>query len=227
MPIAPSEPLSKNQKHLRLFAHPEKACEKFADIEKRASLFVESPTTQDLIDAIHHNNTVLIEDINLKDGLAGFEAPPGDLALSLTTLTAYLIDTTAVIDYFLLHKTTLHPVLCEQILTSTHEVVTNAMLWSNLEVDYPNKRQKCLNFGDLIKKQLKNKKLAQRLLKLNFHLTSASIDVVIMSTGKEFDWHHAISKISSDVQGLAIVHSFADDVIAEDNGKTLRLRFYV
>jgi hypothetical protein len=227
MPIASFENPSKNQKHLRLFQNPKRAGESFSDMEKRSVLFTESPTTQDLIDAIHHNNTILIEDINLKDGLAGFEASPGDLALSLTTLTAYLIDITAVIDHFLLHKTTLHPVLCEQILTSTHEVVTNALLWSNLEVDYPNKRQKCLNFGDSIKKQLKNKELAQRLLKINFHLATESIDVVIMSTGKEFDWHHAISNISSDVQGLAIVHSFADDVIAENNGKALRLRFYI
>jgi hypothetical protein len=227
MPIPSFENSSKSKKHLRFFANPKRACESFSDMEKRAVLFTESPTTQDLIDAIHHNNTILIEDINLKDGLAGFEAPPGDLALSLTTLTAYLIDITAVIDHFLLHRTTLHPVLCEQILTSTHEVVTNALLWSNLEVDYPNKRQKCLNFGDSIKKQLKNNKLAQRLLKINFHLAPESVDVVIMSAGKEFDWCHAISNISSDVQGLAIIHSFADDVIAENNGKALRLRFYI
>lgn len=226
MPIAPSE---KSNKIQGIGDHPKtsrRASGKSVSLTKRSALFVTSPTTQDLIDAIHNDKTILIEDINLKRGLNGFEAPPGDLALSLTTLTAYIIDIIAVIDHFLLHKTFLHPVLCEQILTSTHEVVTNAILWSNLEVDSPNNRQKSLNFCDLIKARLENKALAQRLLKLNFHLNPECVEVVIISGGKGFDWHHAVSKISSDVQGLAIIRSFADEVIAEEDGKILRLRFY-
>jgi len=227
MPIAPSEKALKNQGQLGSFPRPSKKIPgESVNLKKRVALFASSPTTQDLIDAIHNDNTILIEDANLKRGLSGFEAPPGDLALSLTTLTAYIIDIIAVIDYFLLHKTLLHPVLCEQILTSTHEVVTNAILWSNLEVDCPDNRQKTLNFCDLIKTRLKNKALAQRLLKVNFHIKPEWIDVVIISAGKGFDWQHAISKISSDVQGLAIIRSFADEVTAEENGKILRLRFY-
>lgn len=227
MPIAPSEKTHKNQGHLDSFSKPsKKTSRKPASLTKRAVLFATSPTTQDLIDAIHNDSSILIEDTNLKRGLSGFEAPPGDLALSLTTLTAYIIDITAVIDHFLLHKTFLHPVLCEQILTSTHEVVTNAILWSNLEVDSPNNRQKSLNFCDLIKTRLKDQTLAQRLLKMNFHINPEWIDVVIISAGKGFDWPHAVSKISSDVQGLAIIHSFADEVTAEENGTILRLRFY-
>lgn len=73
---------------------------------------------------------------------------------------------------------------------------------------------------------MENKALAQRLLKLNFHLNPECVDVVIISGGKGFDWHHAVSKISSEVQGLAIIRSFADEVIAEEDGKILRLRFY-
>ena len=228
MPIVPSEKVSKNQEgHLDSFPKPSKKTPgRSASLTKRAALFASSPTTQDLIDAIQNDSTILIEDTDLKRGLNGFEAPPGDFALSLTTLTAYIVDIIAVIDYFLLHKTLLHPVLCEQILTSTHEVVTNAVLWSNLEVDCPNNRQKSLNFCDLIKIRLKNKALAQRLLKVNFHIKPEWIDVVIISAGKGFDWQHAVSKISSDVQGLAIIHSFADEVTAEENGKILRLRFY-
>jgi hypothetical protein len=226
MPIAPSEKAHKNEE-LDPFSKPSKRISgKSASLTKRTALFAISPTTQDLIDAIHNDHTILIEDTNLKRGLNGFEAPPGDLALSLTTLTAYIIDIIAVIDYFLLHKTFLHPVLCEQILTSTHEVVTNAILWSNLEVNCPDNRQKSLNFCDLIKTRLKDKALAQRLLKVNFHINPEWVDVVIISAGKGFDWHHAVSKISSDVQGLAIIHSFADEVTAEENGKILRLRFY-
>ncbi len=228
MPIAPSEKVRKNQEQLPSFPKPSrKTSRDLSTVTKRAALFAASPTTQDLIDAIHHGNTILIEGATLKRGLAGFEAPPGDLALSLTTLTAYIIDITAVIDHFLLHKTCLHPVLCEQILTSTHEVITNAILWSNLEVDCQNNRQKSLDFCDLIKERLKNKVLARRLLKLNFHLNSKWVDVVIISAGKGFDWLQAVSKISSDVQGLAIIQSFSDEIIAEDDGKILRLRFYV
>lgn len=228
MPIAPSKKAPKNQGPLDSFpkSSSKKTPEKSASLTKRTLLFASSPTTQDLIDAIQNNSTILIEDTNLKRGLSGFEASPGDLALSLTTLTAYIVDIIAVMDYFLLHKTLLHPVLCEQILTSTHEVVTNAILWSNLEVDCPNNRQKSLNFCDLIKTRLKNKALAQRLLKVNFHIKPEWIDIVVISAGKGFDWHHAVSKISSDVQGLAIIHSFADEVIAEENGRILRLRFY-
>jgi hypothetical protein len=226
MPIAPSEKVRKN-KELDLFSKPSKRnVGKSASLTKRTALFTISPTTQDLIDAIHNGNTILIEDTNLKRGLNGFEAPPGDLALSLTTLTAYIIDIIAVMDHYILHKTFLHPVLCEQILTSTHEVVTNAILWSNLEVDSPNNRQKSLNFCDLIKARLENKALAQRLLKVNFHINPECVDVVIISDGKGFDWRHAVSKISSNVQGLAIIRSFADEVIAEEEGKILRLRFY-
>lgn len=233
MPIVPSEKVQKNQAQLQTFAKALKKPEskvsqgKSSSVAKRAALFGVSPTTQDLIDAIQNDNTILIEDTSLKHGLVGFEAPPGEFALSLTTLTAYIIDIIAVMDHFLLHKTYLHPVLCEQILTSTHEVVTNAILWSNLEVDCPNNRQKSLNFCDLIKERLKSKILARRLLKLNFHLNPEWVDVVIISSGKGFDWHHAVSRISSDVQGLAIIHSFADEIIAEDNGKILRLRFYI
>jgi hypothetical protein len=195
-------------------------------LEKRAVLFQASPTTQDLIDAIQENHTVLIEDTSIKHGLLGFDAAPGDFALSLTTLTAYIIDLIAVLDHFLLHKTFLHPVLCEQILTSTHEVITNALIWSNLEIESPNNRQKSLNFCDLIKDRLQNKILARRPVKLNIHLNPESVEVVIVSSGRGFDWHHAVSKISSDVQGLAIIHSFADEVTSEDNGKILRLKFY-
>lgn len=229
MPVASSRKAhKKNKDQPQPFAKsPRKASGKSSDIAKRAALFVASPTTQDLLDAIHNDNTILIEDTTLKRGMVGFEASPGAFALSLTTLTAYIIDITAVIDSFLLHKTYLHPVLCEQIITSTHEVVTNAILWSNLEVDCPNSRQKSLNFGDLIKERLENKILAQRLIKVNFHLNPEWVDVVVISTGKGFDWHHAVSKISSDVQGLAIIHSFADEIIAENDGKILRLRFYV
>jgi hypothetical protein len=228
MPIAPSKKVLKNQEQSQLFPKSSRnVLGKLPDIAKRAALFGTSPTTQDLIDAIHNNKTVLIEDKTLKHGLAGFEGRPGELALSLTTLTAYIIDITAVIDHFLLHKTNLHPVLCEQILTSTHEVVTNALLWSNLEVDCPDNRQKSLNFCDLIKERLKNKILAQRLLKVNFHLSPEQVEVVVISAGKGFDWSHAVSKISSDVQGLAIIHSFADEIIAEDHGKIMRLRFYI
>ncbi len=227
MPIAPSEKIHKNQVQPGSFSKSSKRTSgKSASLTGRTALFASSPTTQDLIDAIQNDSTILIEDTNLKRGLNGFEAPPGDLALSLTTLTAYIIDIIAVMDHFLLHKTFLHPVLCEQILTSTHEVVTNAILWSNLEVDCPNNRQKSLNFCDLIKTRLKNKVLARRLLKVNFHINPEWVDVVIISSGKGFDWHHAVSKISSDVQGLAIIHSFADEVTAEENGKVLRLRFY-
>ena len=227
MPIAPSEKSHKNPAQLGSFSKSSKETRgRSVSLTGRTSLFAVSPTTQDLIDAIQNGSTILIEDTNLKRGLNGFEAPPGDLALSLTTLTAYVIDIIAVMDYFLLHKTFLHPVLCEQILTSTHEVVTNAILWSNLEVDCPNNRQKSLNFCDLIKTRLENKVLACRLLKVNFHINPEWIDVVIISTGKGFDLHHAVSKISSDVQGLAIIHSFADEVTAEGNGKVLRLRFY-
>lgn len=225
MPIVPSEKYNKSQ-NIGGFSKPSRrASEKSVSLTKRAALFATSPTTQDLIDAIHNDSTILIEDTNLKRGLNGFEAPPGDLALSLTTLTAYIIDIIAVLDYFLLHKTFLHPVLCEQILTSTHEVVTNAILWSNLEVDNPNNRQKSLNFCDLIKARLESKVLAQRLLKVNFHINPEWVDVVVISGGKGFDWNHAVSKISSDVQGLAIIRSFADEVIAEEDGKILRLRF--
>lgn len=228
MPVAPSEKIPENGEHPSSFTKPpRKVSEKFSSMEKRATLFTTSPTTQDLIDALHHNRTILIEGTTLKQGLVGFEAPPGDLALSLTTLTAYIIDLVAVVDHFLLHKTCLHPVLCERILTSTHEVATNTILWGNLEVDCPDSRQKSLNFCDLIKERLKNKILARRLLKINFHLNPEWLDVVIISSGKGFDWTHAVSKISTTIQGLAIVHSFADDVIAEDNGKILRLRFYV
>jgi len=227
MPIVPSEKVHKNQEQHDAFAKSLKKPSGIgSNLAKRTALFDVSPTTQDLIDAIHNDNTILVEDTNLKRGLTGFEAPPGELVLSLTTLTAYIIDIIAVLDHFLLHKTILHPVLCEQILTSTHEVVTNAILWSNLEVDCPNNRQKSLNFCDLIKDRLKNKILARRLLKLNFHLNPEWVEVVIISSGKGFDWHHAVTKISSDVQGLAIIHSFADEIIAEDNGKILRLRFY-
>lgn len=227
MPIAPSEKAQKSDEQGQSYTKSLKKSErKPTGLAKRAALFEISPTTQDLIDAIHNNHTILIEDTVLKRGLKGFEAAPGDFALSLTTLTAYIIDIIAVLDHFLLHKTLLHPVLCEQILTSTHEVVTNAILWSNLEVDCPNNRQKSLNFCDLIKARMKNKILARRLLKLNLHINPEWVDVVIISAGKGFDWHHAVSKISSDVQGLAIIHSFADEVIAEDNGKILRLRFF-
>lgn len=203
-----------------------KASLKSSNFAKRSTLFTSSPTTQDLIDAIHNNSTILIEDTNLTRGLRGFEDLPGDFALSLTTITAYVIDIAAVFDYFLLYKTLLHPVLCEQILTATHEVVTNAILWSNLEVDCPNNRQKSLNFCDLIRERLQNSLLGRRLLKVNFHLEPKGVEVVIISSGKEFDWHHEVSKISSGVQGLAIVHSFADEVISEANGKILRLKFY-
>lgn len=227
MPIVPSEKTHKNQGPLGSFSKsPKRTSGKSASLTGRTALFGTSPTTQDLIDAIQNDSTILIEDTNLKRGLNGFESPPGDLALSLTTLTAYIIDIIAVMDHFLLHKTFLHPVLCEQILTSTHEVVTNAILWSNLEVDCPNNRQKSLNFCDLIKTRLEDKTLARRLLKVNFHINPEWVDVVIISTGKGFDWHHAVSKISSDVQGLAIIHSFADEVTAEENGRVLRLRFY-
>ncbi|MBM3468066.1 MAG: hypothetical protein FJX71_01380 [Alphaproteobacteria bacterium] len=226
MAVIPSEKAQKNPDQVQSLKLSKKTSGKSSDVASRAILFTTSPTTQDLIDAIHNGNTVLIEDSTLKHGLNGFEAPPGELALSLTTLTAYIIDIIAVIDHFLLHRTFLHPVLCEQILTSTHEVVTNAILWSNLEVDCLNNRQKSLNFCDLIKERLKNKLLARRLLKINFHLNAEWADVVIISSGKGFDWHHAVSKISSDVQGLAIIHSFADEVMAEKNGKILRLRFY-
>lgn len=227
MTIAPTEKAQKGPGTLQNFAKSEKlTSRKYANLEKRAILFEYSPTTQDLIDAIQNDNTILIEDKSLKSGLSGFEAIPGELALSLTTLTSYIIDITAVLDHFLLHKTFLNPILCEQILTSTHEVVTNALLWSNLEVDCPNKRQKSLNFCDLIKERLKDKKLAHRLLKLNLHISPEWIDIVVISSGKEFDWHHAVSNISSDVQGLAIIHSFADEVIADKSGKVLRLRFF-
>lgn len=222
MPIAPSEKVRKNQEPRLSLAKPS------SSIEKRAALFTSSPTTQDLIDAIHNNNTILIEGTTLKSGLAGFEAPPGDLALSLTTLTAYIIDMVAVMDHFLLHKTHLHPVLCEQILTSTHEVVTNTILWSHLEVGCTNHRQKSLDFCDLIKKRLKNKILAKRTLKINFHLNNSKwVDVVVISSGKGFDWHEAVSNISTNIQGLAIIRSFADEVTSENNGKILRLRFYI
>jgi|GEM_PF-1941170 len=228
MPLAPSGKVVKKDEGTQPFAktYQKHSGRKDFLVAQRAVLFSVSPTTQDLIDAIQNDQTVLIEGKNLKVGLRGFEAAPGDLALSLTTLTAYIIDIIAVIDHFLLHKTSLHPVLCEQILTSTHEVVTNAILWSNLEVDCPNNRQKTLNFGDLIKERLRNKILAQRLLKINFHLTPEWIDVVIISSGKGFDWHHAISNVSSTVQGLAIIHSFSDQVIVEEDGKILTLRFY-
>ena len=227
MPSVPSEKLEKNQTSSDSFAKSMKQPSgKGSALAKRAALFDVSPTTQDLIDAIQNDNTLLIEDTNLKRGLLGFEAAPGELALSLTTLTAYIIDIIAVMDYFLLHKTSLHPVLCEQILTSTHEVVTNAILWSNLEVDCPNNRQKSLNFCDLIKDRMKNKILARRLLKVNVHVNPEAVDVVVISSGKSFNWHQAVTKISSNVQGLAIIHSFADEIIAENEGKILKLRFY-
>ena len=197
------------------------------DIAKRTALFTTSPSTQDLIDALDNGNTLLIEDTALKRGLKGFEAAPGDLALSLTTLTAYIIDIVAVVDHFLLHKTFINPPLCEQILTSMHEVVTNAILWSNLEVDSPPDRKKSLNFGDSIKQQLKNKTLARRLLKINLHLKARWVDVVVISSGKGFDWQKTVSGISDDCQGLAIIHSFADEVITRSDGKILRLRFYI
>jgi hypothetical protein len=63
-------------------------------------------------------------------------------------------------------------------------------------------------------------------VKLNFHLNPEWVDVVIISSGKGFDWHNAVSKISSDVQGLAIIHSFADQITADESGKILRLRFF-
>ena len=101
MPIAPSEKTHKNQGHLDSLSKPsKKTSRKPASLTKRTVLFATSPTTQDLIDAIHNDSSILIEDTNLKRGLSGFEAPPGDLALSLTTLTAYIIDITAVIDHF-------------------------------------------------------------------------------------------------------------------------------
>ncbi len=227
MPIAPSNKAHKNQDQLQTFAKTmKKSSAKSSKVAKRTALFESSPTTQDLIDAIQNDYTILVEDASIKQGLLGFEAPPWEFALSLTSLTAYIIDIIAVLDHFLLHKTYLHPVLCEQILTSTHEVLTNAILWSNLEVASPNNRKKSLNFGDLIKDRLKNQILARRLVKLNFHLNPEWVDVVIISSGKGFDWHHAVTKISSDVQGLAIIHSFADEITAEDNGKILRLRFF-
>lgn len=227
MPTQPSEKVHKNNSQHQPFAKSmKKSSEKLPKDAKRTVLFESSPTTQDLIDAIHNDYTILVEGKSIKQGLMGFEAAPGEFAFSLTTLTAYIIDIIAVLDYFLLHKTYLHPVLCEQILTSTHEVVTNAIIWSNLEVDSPSNRQKTLNFCDLIKERLKNKILARRLVKLNVHLNPESVDVVIISSGKGFDWHHAVSKITSDVQGLAIIHSFADEIITEDNGKILRLRFF-
>jgi hypothetical protein len=228
MTIVPSEKVHKSHEGLQgLDKTVKKRAEKAESMTNRAALFDTSPTTQDLIDAINQDKTILIEDTSLKNGLKGFEAPPGDFSLSVTSLTGYIIDIPALLDHFLLHKTYLHPVLCEQILTSTHEVVTNAILWSNLEVDSPNNRQKSLNFCDLIKERLKNKDLAHRLVKLNLHVHAGWVDVVIISSGKGFDWHHAVTKISSDVQGLAIIHSFADEVHAEDEGKILRLRFYI
>jgi hypothetical protein len=227
MPTQPTEKVQKSLSQSQAYAKTlRKSSTKLPKQDKRTALFETSPTTQDLIDAIQNNFTILIEDSSIKQGLIGFESAPGDFAFSLTTLTAYIIDIIAVIDHFLLHKTYLHPVLCEQILTSTHEVVTNAILWSNLEVDSPHNRQKSLNFCDQIKERLKNKILARRLVKLNIHLNTEWVDVVIISSGKGFDWHHAVSKISSDVQGLAIIHSFADEITTEDDGKILRLRFF-
>lgn len=222
----PSVSSGKISKHPERFPTPVNPLYQGTEITKRALLFTTSPTTQDLIDAIHNDRTILIEDKTLKHGLKGFEGPLGDLALSLTTLTAYIIDIVAVIDHFLLHKTFLHPVLCEQILTSTHEVVANAILWSNLEVDCPNNRQKSLDFSDLIKERLKNKILTKRLLKINLHLNPQWIEVSIISTGKGFEWTQAVSKISSDFQGLSIVQSFADEVTSTNNGNVLKLKFY-
>lgn len=227
MPTVPSEKTQKNQTQLEsLVKVMKKSPGKASKVSKRAALFKSSPTTQDLIDAIQNNYTVLIEDSSINHGILGFEEPPGDFAFSLTTLTAYIIDIIAVLDHFFLFKTDLHPVLCEHILTSTHEVLTNAILWSNLEVTSAKSRQKSLNFCDLIKERLKSKGLAQRLIKLNIHINPKSVDVVIISSGKGFDWHKAVSTITSDVQGLAIIHSFADNIIAEDNGKILRLQFF-
>lgn len=227
MPSVPSEKSQKSSDQLSDFTKTlKKSSGRPSKLERRVALFQASPTTQDLINAIQENHTVLIEDTSIKQGLLGFDSSPGDFALSLTTLTAYIVDLIAVLDHFLLHKTFLHPVLCEQILTSTHEVITNAIMWSNLEIESPNNRQKSLNFCDLIKDRLQNKILAHRPVKLNIHLKPESVDVVIISSGKGFDWHHAVSKITSDVQGLAIIHSFADEVTAEEDGKILRLKFY-
>jgi hypothetical protein len=195
------------------------------DLE-RACLFPKSPSTHDIIDAIHQGYTILIEGNNLKNELKALESRPGDLCLSLSTITAYLIDIGSIIDDFLLHKTNLHPVLCEQILTSTHEVVTNAILWSNLEVDQPHNQSKSLDFCDLIKERLKNKTLAKRLLKINLHLNPKSVEVVVTSSGKGFDWNHTVSNISRNYQGVAIIHSFADEVVSDQGGKILSLKFY-
>ena len=195
------------------------------DLE-RAYLFPKSPSTHDVIDAVHQGYTILMEGNNLKNELKTLEFRPGNLSLSFSTITAYLIDIGSILDDFLLHKTNLHPVLCEQILTSTHEVVTNAILWSNLEVDQSHNQSKSLDFCDIVKERLKNKRLAKRLLKVNLYLNPKSIEVVVISSGKGFNWNHSVSNISRTYQGVAIIHSFADEVVSDQDGKLISLKFY-
>ena len=116
----------------------------------------------------------------------------------------------------------------ERVLTGIMEILNNSIEHGNLGITYQEKTE--LHDNDKLMEEIFNRlnqpEYAQKFVQILFEKFEDKIKIIIKDQGKGFDWHHAVTKISSDVQGLAIIHSFADQVIAEDDGKILRLRFF-
>jgi hypothetical protein len=194
-----------------------------AKLGHRTCMLGGSPCVADMIDAIDCGHTFIVEQTTLCPGIS----PLGQFHIRLSSKTCYQLDLVGVLDYFLLHKTNLHPVVCEQILTTTHECIMNALLWNNLQIPPTEKPTKGLDFDSVIQERLQDLEAASRPLDVIVTIQDTIVQITIKSSAGGFNLEEALTKVKSPCQGLSVIKSFTDEFISEDEGRTLHLRFSV
>jgi hypothetical protein len=144
-------------------------------------------------------------------------------AACVTTYTAYYADLIHWLEIVLDKTPVLHPTISAQILTSTHEAIANAILWSNLELENPPDCRRPLEFAESIERQLNQACYAKRRLTLLFSENPKSYEVTISVEGKPILW-----KISPTLnfRGTNIIKELTDDIVFTDHNQTIRLCFH-
>ncbi|MBI1954164.1 MAG: hypothetical protein HYS39_00990, partial [Proteobacteria bacterium] len=144
--------------------------------------------------------------------------------LNISTLGAYKNDITQIIEHFLQD---FHPVLCDQIITVVHEAVSNAIIWSNLEVGsaWNDEPTSIFDLGYFILKRLERKTLALRRIEIAFFWSQGYLSCCVSHQGIPFHWEKCKLDEHKPYKGLSIISSLSDHVFSSQDGQSFTVMF--
>lgn len=194
------------------------------DVEQ-STVFCRGICTSDLVKSIAQGRQIITDNVAALPSALQSAQNYAFFVLVMTAQNAYNLCLDEVIKTCVYRRCPEATNNVDNITTAVHEAFKNALLWSALELTSVPFGPRPLEFEERIKRRLSEKPFCNRYLRLAFYKNRRHLEVAISVEGALIQWRRMSATSGGMMRGTAIIQSLANDVVIDNNQRTIRLYF--